>query len=454
VTTGWRRRATGRAAARAAALAAALAAVASCGQEGTLSVSLVFPPGTSRLPAAAQTVRLTLAVPGAAPEVREASVSPDGSFQLSVAVPAGGGAATVTLEALDAGGLVLARGLSPPLPLTALDDTLALYLAPPLSFAAAPVALPQAVAELAAAPLSYGVVFAGGRNADGSRSDALEIYSLYHHRLFPGAHLPAPRAELLAVADRFDLVTLFGGLGIGEAPTADLLRFDTTVAPAGAYTTLSADPSLARAGVQAAPIGGDRYVVTGAPPILIDARAGTATAMANGQGGVTGATAASTTATSAGGAVVVLTGPTGAFRYDAAADQFAQVSPIARSEQAQVALPGGDVLVVGPGTEALRISAAGAVTPTELLAVPRRRPAVAVAGTTLVVAGGFDAGGNALPDAELFDAATLAPRGGIPLVVPRGAATAVSLPNTCVLLVGGRSAVSGSPTATLEIFTP
>jgi hypothetical protein len=87
-----------------------------------------------------------------------------------------------------------------------------------------------------------------------------------------------------------------------------------------------------------------------------------------------------------------------------------------------------------------------------LTATARLRPAVAVARGTLVVAGGFDAGGAPLGDAELFDATTLSPMGSVPLPTPRGGALAYPLTSGQILLVSGRG--PAGPLATLEIFTP
>jgi hypothetical protein len=71
----------------------------------------------------------------------------------------------------------------------------------------------------------------------------------------------------------------------------------------------------------------------------------------------------------------------------------------------------------------------------------------------VLVAGGTDAEGTVLDDAELFDAVTLDPLGRLPLQAPRTGAAAVPLANRQILLAGGEDA-SGQPVATLELFTP
>jgi hypothetical protein len=71
----------------------------------------------------------------------------------------------------------------------------------------------------------------------------------------------------------------------------------------------------------------------------------------------------------------------------------------------------------------------------------------------VVVAGGTDGAGAVVGTAEVFDAATLAPRAVVPMVVPRTGAVARPLDSGQVLIVGGRDAL-GAPVATVELFTP
>src|SRR5262249_40038107 len=183
-------------------------------------------------------------------------------------------------------------------------------------------------------------------------------------------------------------------------------RFDTNVAPSGAYATLAAPATLARAGTAALTIGTDKFLLTGAPPALLDATAATATltAIAGTPDRVATATTGATTATAAGQVGVVVAGPTGVFLYDGT---FKHIDGGAVTDAAAVTLPSRDVLVVGP--RAVRVTPAGAVTDVTLTATRRHKPAVAAARGTLVVAGGLDDGGGAPAGAGPFDGTPRAP---------------------------------------------
>ena len=431
------------------------ALLAACDQQGTIVFSLVFPQGATRLPAATVRVRLRLSAPAT---VAEGPVASDGSFDLALSVPADGTTGQVTLEALDAGGAVLARGSSPPLALAAENEDLRLFVAPPGAFALAPTVIAPARADLAVAPLPYGLLIAGGRLADGSRSDAVAIYSAYHHDLAAGLSLPSPRASSSAASASYGLVYLFGGVGTGEVPAADLWSLDTSVAPAGAYATLTSDASLVRAGAAVAALGSDRFLVAGEPPVLLDGPGGRAVAFANAPAGAGEAA----TATATDDAHVLLVGAAGVTVYDVAADQFAAGAATARREHAAILLPDGDVLIVGgidaaggPAlTGTLRVHTDGPTDNGPPLATARRRPALALCAGQLLVAGGFDDADVGLADAEILDAATLAPVTIAALAGPRGDATLLALPNGTALLIGGRDAAAGAPVGTIEIYTP
>jgi hypothetical protein len=425
----------------------ALLLLAACGQTGTLHLELVFPAGETRLPAAAATVRIAVDDPALEQIV---PVAADGSFTTSLSFDAHSRGGQVTVEARDAAGAVVARGVSPPLSFDADSQIVEVLVAPPGRFSAAPFDQP-ARADLAVAPLSYGVLLAGGRDADGGRSDAVAIYSVYRQTLTAGAPLPGARAAAAAAATFLDIVYLYGGLGTGDAPTSDLWRFDTTVAPAGSYATIAVAGAPPRAGAAVAPLGGDRFLLTGAPPLLLDAGAGTVRPFANAPDAAGQATAAATTAAS-GVAIVVLAGAGGVLRYDAGADAFSVVDAAPRTGAAAATLPSGDVLVAADG-DSLLVPPTGAARPGPAIPGPRRAAAAAVAGTTLVLAGGFDAAGTARADAVRVDTTTLAVD-TVPLLLARGGASAVALPNRTVLVVGGRAHDGGAPVAGAEIYTP
>ncbi len=444
-------------------VASLLALSAACGgQTATLSFELVFPPGTDRLPAEAVTARLTLDETGA---VTEAPIAADGSFSLALEVPADGTTSAITFEALDAAGAVLVRGHSPPVPLALYQDTLRLYVAPPGRFSEAPFTLDPPRSFLGVAPLSYGFLIAGGiiNYSPGQLDDSLSIYSVYLHELTPGEDLPEARADMAAATGDFGIVYLIGGRTLAGT-TGDILRFDTNAPPDGDYTTVGA--TLQTLDGEAAGIGGDAFVVT-APnewAHLFDGGAGTVAQMSDATYGTQSAT---TTIDAEGHIVVILIGPGGIALHDATAGETTELDVGAgadqfRSDHVAVRLPGGDVLAIGGvgagsltlADTAILVTPEGATSRPPLLATPRRFAAAAVTGDLLVVAGGFDDAGQAIADAELFDVNTLAPRGTVPLVTPRGYARALTMPNGDVLLIGGEDNAGGVPVGTVEFFTP
>ena len=121
----------------------------------------------------------------------------------------------------------------------------------------------------------------------------------------------------------------------------------------------------------------------------------------------------------------------------------------------KVVVIGGEVAGV-PTREALvldPVNGAGVEARPDVLATPRVGAAVGGNGRVIVVAGGRDAGGALVADAEIFDAATLAPIATVPLVVPRADASAIPLANGQIMIAGGVDA-AGAPIATIELYTP
>ncbi len=437
------------AAIRLAACALAVAALAACDTTATLYFQLAFPPGQTRLPEGTTRVRLTLEAPH---EVREAPVAADGSFTLALELGARGGAGRISFEALDAAGAVVAIGRSAPLPLNGYEDQFTLYVSPPDAFAEAPVSLDEPHQWLAAAALPYGAILAGGE-AEGRRvTRDVRIYNVYSHTLQLGADLPAARAHQTVVALDSGLVFLFGGWDVTDSPTeGELWIFDTNVAPAGSYRDLPGDPTLAPAGGQAAQLGDGRYAVAAAQLPIIDPLTGAVTHATTDASVGDGAT----TATALLDGRVLVAGALGCFLVDADGAGYDPVLP-GRGGHGAVRLPDGRVLLVGGSTDgmdardAIGVDASGVpfVLPV-FLATARSSPAVAVAGNRLIVAGGDGVGGSEDPraTAEVFDATTLESLGTVPLAGPRVRASAITLANDSVLLVGGEA-------ATIELFQP
>lgn len=439
---------------RPAALAAAAALLGACsGNVGTLAISLTTAPGSTVLDGV-QTLRLTITDPHT---VTTAERNGDG-FDIVLDLPATGAAGAVIVDGLDADGNLVATGASPPFPVGAIDARVVIYMAAPNSVGVAPLELDPARSELAGGSLSYGAILAGGRDAAGAPSDAVAIYNAYDHTFATGMAMPAPRAGLALGIGSGTAVYLFGGSDASGQPTASMWRFDTGVAPNGLYTDYGDKAGFARAGQLALPIGGDRFLISGAPPAVLSGIDGVATARTE----LASLPAAGATVLASDGVeTTVFAGAgagTGVARFRDDAFDTPDLPGAARTGDAVVALPGGKVGVVCGGAafpDALRIDAATEVAETfpGVPATPRTGCAAAATSRYLVIAGGTLDSGEVSGSADIYDAATLAPVGTAQLAVPRTGALALPLPNGQILIAGGLDA-TGAPVATLELFTP
>jgi len=436
-----------------------LCAAGCAGQEGTIQIELVTAPGSDLLERI-ERARLTLSNPS---EVVEAERDENGQLSLSLDVVAEGESGFARLEGFDAGGDRIALGLSAVLPVAAVDAAIALYIAPPLSFAEAPIALEPARSEAAGTLLQYGAVIAGGRDADGDPIGSLVIYNVYDHQLQIGLDLPEPRAQITAVSGVSDFIYLFGGLDGDGDPSADAWRFDTSVSPAGIYVPLVTPDSLARAGAAAAWAGNETFFVAGDPPAEMDAARVTAIGDPVSADGAAAATIASITAAQPVLVVGAGVGTTGAAIFQSGALREIEGPPeLQRNGCALLALPDGRLLALGGADPAGTPLASGVLydpataaftVVDDLLTTPRLAAAIAVTSDVIVVAGGTDASGTARADAEILDAADLDAIDVLPLAGARVGGLALPLGNRQVLLASG-SDDTGAPLGRLELFTP
>lgn len=418
------------------------ASLAACqGATGTIILDLTTAPGSTVLDSV-ETLRVTASNPV---QVFETTRSDDGGFDLSMELEAGVTAA-LTLEGFDASGGLVATGMSPEVGFAPSNARIAIYVAPPMSIAPAPERLAPLRTGVSIDSVVYGAVFAGGEEA-GAPSDKLQIYNAFDHSLVDGLPVPAPRTGV-AVGGAPSAVYLFGGADATDAASGELTRFDTTVAPSGAYQSLGDTPSLARSGERMVRIGTESYLVTGTPPLLVEnftvsARTEVPTLPTVG--------AALPDATAA----VFVGGATGLVRYR---NNTLDTLPgeVTRERAAVTALPSGQFLVIGGGPADAPLRSALLVDPTtgtvtsrpDVLAVGRYAPAVAATPRHVVVSGGVDAAGLPLDTAEILDATTLERVAMLP-VTPRAGAIAIALPTQQVLIGGGLA--SGD---LLELFTP
>ncbi|HEY5945791.1 MAG TPA: hypothetical protein VIV40_09880 [Kofleriaceae bacterium] len=429
-----------------AALAAVLAA-GCAGETGTISVSLTTAPGSTLLDTV-QTLRMTVTNPM---QVFTAERTPSG-FAIALELPATGESTSLIVEGLDNAGTLIANGASPHFPIGAINGRVVIYMAPPLSIGAAPLSLTPARSELAIAALPYGAILVGGRLASNAPSDAVTIYNAFDHTLGAGMMMPAPRAGVALGVGTGGAAYMFGGFDDGGSPTANLFRFDTTVAPAGAFSDYGVKEGFARAGQLALQIGNEKFLVTGTPAAEFSGLDGTVVVRDE----VPALPAAGVSLTGNDGKLAaIFAGPDSVVRFRENTFTTLPIPTAARADANVVALPGGKVIVVCGSRDADLIDAASGTSERVLVgfqAVAKTGCAAAATSRHLIVVGGT-AAGTVDASVEVYDAATLAPLATLSLVVPRTNAVAFALPNDQILIAGGVDA-SGAPVGTLELFTP
>lgn len=444
------------------AAAAACVVVAGCqGGVGTISIALVTAPGSTVLDPVTH-LRATLSSPL---RVVDADRGPDG-FDLALEVPADGRGSVVVLEGFDATGAVVAVGSTPPIPLAAVDADMAVYMAAPMSLGAAPVALDPPRTAIGTTLLPYGVLLAGGNAATGPTAD-LAIYNAYTHAFDAGKDLPAERQGLAVGYSPSGYAYLFGGADLTGTASGITWRFDTQAQPDGLYIQLDDDPALARVGATAAPLGFEQFLITGAPPAILNGLTGVTDASELGPQLPPVAVSVQDDSIADAPVYTVIVGgsagTTGVEVYTEGGIADVQATGDAlRTGHGGVPTPDARVVVIGGETAADGLVASAlridpfrrtvSVIP-DALVTPRRDAAIATNGEVIVVAGGIDATGAILPDAEIIDLASLTPVASIAMVVPRTGAIARPLPTGQVMIVGGVDA-AGNPVGTIELFTP
>lgn len=415
---------------------AALAALAGCpaGDTGTIALSLATAPGSTVMDGVTR-LRLTFTNPRQEYLVDRT----EGGFDLVLDLAPTEVLGTLVIEGLDAGGGLVATGQAPPFPLSAISARIVIYMAPPMSVAAAPVALSPPRAGATAAALTYGAILAGGVESSGTLSAAIQIYNAYDHSLTDGLAMPAPRAGLTAAVATGNNVYLFGGTAPGGAPTGTLWSFDTTVQPKGRYIILGDSPSSARTGSAAVTINIDRYLITGAPALELSA--GKLSEPASFPAISSGATVTGSDRAVTAIVVDAATGDLLRIRAGAAPEPIAA----ARRRGTAAALPDARVAVLAGDTtprDALVVDAASGAVTTVPNALAEAYDSLAAAATPRFLVAAGTRSGLAGTAVEILDAETLAPRHT--LTVADTITAAIALPNEQVLLVG----------AGLHLFTP
>lgn len=429
------------------------------GLQGTIAVDIVTAPGGSVMDPVVR-ARLTLSEPFAQVESERAA---DGTFALTLDVEAPGVSGSVAFEGFDQSGSLVAYGRTPPLPIAAFDTNVSIYVARPMSIAPAPVGMEAARSDMGVTALSYGVAMAGGRRTSGEASARMDIYNAYSHAFQLGEDMPEARVQVTATTGIGGDVYLFGGVDELGQPSANTWRFSTSIPPAGAYTSLSTDSALARAGARTAVHSSEMFVITGEPPVLINGISSTVDVYADAP--ALHGTATTVFVDNRFRALFVGSGNGDGGGYMLEDDAFTPLDHpgLRRTDHESVALPGERVLTIaGALSDTGVLDDAGMVVDmrsraiTEhsgLLDTPRTAAAVAASAVFVLIAGGVDAAGELIADAEILDAVTLEPVTVLPLLVPRRAANAAALANGQILLVGGVDE-DGDPIGTIELFTP
>lgn len=432
-------------AARAGVLLAALAGCAGS-ETGTIALGLTTAPGSTVLDGVAQ-LRLTFTGPG---QVFVVDRSARG-FDLSVELDTSDMVGVLHVEGLDAGGALVAVGQTPPFPLSSINARINVYMAPPMSVGAAPVALEPARSRSSAAPLSYGAVLAGGVTASGAPSDALQIYNAFDHSLVTGLPMSmcpcpepcttpsGPRDGVTVATTSGNGVYLFGGTAPGGAATGTLCFFNTNIQPAGRYSRIGDFPQLARAGAAAVPTGADGFLLTGAPAAAFTSTsqltefAGLAPISSGASARLADQSIATIAVAEGSGDLLRIRNgtvePLGAQRPNALAitlplDGIGLLGGDAGPRDAMIVNPTNDIRVLRPGVLGEDyVSLVAATTPRFVVVAGRR-------------ASGTETG------VEILDKQTLERRGTA--TVADAITAAIPLPNQQVLLIG----------STLQLFTP
>ncbi|MBL4637573.1 MAG: hypothetical protein JKY56_27200 [Kofleriaceae bacterium] len=429
------------------------------GRDGTISISVLSAPGSEIL---SQVQRLEASlVDSNNSELAHFGGRRDSDGVLTIAIDLDASAvnAKLIVEGFSAADERIAFGRVGPLPLSAVNATLAVFLAPPLSIREAPISLSEPLSHIGATFASFGVILAGGQNVDGP-VDSVTVYSSYLHSSQEGLAMPVALSQPTLVAGSSGTIYMIGGTDTQQNPSNVALAFDTTAAPAGSYRALVMADQYARSGSTAAVVGQEQFIVSGDPALLLDGFQNTLRPLPGGEN----LTGPGHTALADNSLQVVFAGAelsSGAALFESGL--IRTLSPpveMLRTEHRGIALPSGEILFLGGAIDGVATTSAVLYKPESqsfqtisLLASPRRNPALAITDDYLVVVGGEADDGSPLPDVEIFDADTLAAVATLALVVPRKDTVAHPLNNGQVLIAGGLDS-NNRPTAVLELFTP
>jgi large repetitive protein len=450
-----------------------LVGVAACGKNPIISIEIVTPTGEDTF-AGATKLRVTNATPAATNEIPLTSGATI-SLELD-GVKAEGDTTTISIDALDDAGVILAHGATPAFGMTASEAYLRVYVGRTGAFGEAPGALTAGRTEIALASFSgLGALIVGGSDAGGTPLATTTVYNEYLHQVADAADLGVARAGLTALEASDTVVVAFAGrTATGVSSLMEI--FDPWQGYTGVWTSYSEEgvASLARAHAPAA-ILSDGVLSAGGTDVT-DAPLASAVQLVVGDSPTATALTAQLAAARAGHTVTRILDGGAALVYGGAAadDPVAELystsstaftslalDPVLmRTAHSATLLDDGSVAIVGgvdadgaPSGDVIVVASDGTATPyPAVLATARSGHTATLVGSTLLVAGGSGADG-ALDDAELIETSGFTATGTAALKGARSGHAAMTLASGTVLIAGGVDG-DGVPLARLELYTP
>jgi hypothetical protein len=461
-----------------------LVAITACGgKSGTLTLNIVTSPGDDPFNDAA-TVRFTVGTDTS--HVTTVPVT-GGHFSYKVSFKPNDMTGPVLIEALDAGGTVVAHGQTPYLLLSAVDQgPISAWVGRPGRVAPADAALPKAVAETASTYVpGLGVLYCGGRDATGTALADTSVYDVFTHAIISTAPMDKARAGAISAQANDVNGIVYGGAtsaGFGNASAVDgeLQLFDPTVG-VGVWAALGVDDGFAaRAYATKVILASGAILVTGgvdgsgnvlssaglipnSGTIKLSATSGPMVAPRVGHAG------AAAKFPEGDGAILFGGLPPGSTTLPVAERIVGQAfsaydvgAQENRVNATATTMPNGDVLILG-GKTATGAQASGLViTPTvpatvstlpNVLSVAREGHSASLTGNDLVVCGGADAMGAVQGTCDVLDAMTYMRKSTVPLATARRGQSSETMETGVVVIAGGIGG-DGAPLASMEIYTP
>ena len=474
-----------------------LVSLAACGgKTGTLSLDIVVSPTDDPF-ADAASVRFTI---GSSAYVDTETVSA-GHFNLNVKQKPESTNGPVLVEALDAGGNVIAHGVSPVLTLSAMDQgPIAIWVGRPGKVATTSAAIsvlttladgtqaatPSPRTDMAATTVTgLGVLFCGGRDVNGNALPTTAVYDVFTQAIINTSDMETARAGGLAAASTSVQAWAYGGaqsVGIGTpgTPQSTIELFDPTTG-LGVWAPLPTDAFTARSFPNGAVLASGDTLITGGVDgngmplntggLVNPSGAIRLTAIATPMAAARSGHAVAAAHFSDGDGAILFGGlPVGSTLPVAerllgqtfAAYSLGTTTPNLVNATATT-MPNGDVLILGGQLDDGTVTSSGIViTPgvspptvkvqANMLSAARAGHSATLSGSDLVVCGGADGTGTLQGSCDIIDTSSYAIKATVPLATPRRNHVSQLLETGDIVLAGGLGS-DGKPTAAIELFT-